>query len=76
MRRMSSPATSEPRKQLLKLVGAVVVLHAVFIGAYYALDISGRAQKTQQAYVAVWVLLTLAIVTPLMKRIRQARRRR
>ena len=76
MRRMSPPATSEPRKQLLKLVGAVVVLHAVFIAAYYALDIRGRTEKTQQAYVAVWVVLTLAIVMTLMKRIRQARRRR
>ena len=51
------------------------MLDAVFIGAYYALHIPDRAVRTQQTYVAVWVVCTLIIVTTLMKRIRQARRR-
>jgi lysylphosphatidylglycerol synthetase-like protein (DUF2156 family) len=76
MRRMPSPATPEMKKHLITLIGAVVVLDAVFIGAYYALHISDRAVRTQQTYVAAWVVCTLIIVTTLMKRIRQARRRR
>lgn len=76
MRRMPSPTTPEMKKHLLRLVGAVVVLDALFIGAYYALHIRDRAIRTQQAYVAIWVVCTLIIVTTLMRKIRQARRRR
>lgn len=76
MRRMPSPATPEMKKHLITLIGAVVVLDAVFIGAYFALHVSDRAARTQQTFVAVWVVGTLFIVTTLMKRIRQARRRR
>jgi hypothetical protein len=46
------------------------------IGGYYAFHVGTRAEKTQQTYVAVWVVLTLLVVTTLMKRIRAARRRR
>lgn len=76
MRRMPSPATPEMKKHLITLIGAVVVLDAVFIGAYFALHIPDRAVRTQQTYVGVWVVCTLIVVTTLMKRIRQARRRR
>lgn len=76
MRGMPRSTTPEMKKHLLTLVGAVVVLDAAFIGAYYGFHVQDRAAKTQQAYVAVWVVLTLIIVTTLMKKIRQARRRR
>ena len=75
MGRMPSPPTPEMKKHLLALVGGVVVLDALFIGAYYAFHIPDRAVRTQQTYVAVWVVCTLVIVTTLMRRIRQARRR-
>jgi hypothetical protein len=75
MRRMRAPPTPEMKKHLLTLVGAVVVLDALFIGAYYALHVADRAVRTQQTYVAVWVVCTLLIVSTLMRRIRQARRR-
>ena len=75
MRRMPSPPTPEMKKHLLALVGGVVVLDALFIGAYYSFHIRDRAVRTQQTYVAVWVVCTLVIVTTLMRRIRQARRR-
>ena len=76
MLRMASPTTPELKKLLLTLIVAIVVLDATVIGAYYAFHIADRAVKTQQTYVAVWVVLTLIVVTTLMKRIRQARRRR
>jgi hypothetical protein len=74
MRRM--PVTGELKKLTLTLVVSIVVLDAIMIGAYYALHMNARAIKTQQTYVAVWVVLTLAVVTTMMKRIRAARRRR
>ena len=64
------------KKHLLTLVAIVVVLDAAMIGAYYAFDIADRPTKTQQTFVAVWVVLTLIAVTTIMKRIRQARGRR
>jgi hypothetical protein len=53
-----------------------VVLDAIMIGGYYTLHVGMRTEKTQQTYVAVWVVLTLIVVTTMMKRIRAARRRR
>ena len=64
------------RRLLLILVGAVVVLDVAVIGLYYALHLQDRPAKQQQMFVAVWVVLTLIVVTTMMKRIRQARRGR
>lgn len=74
MRRMSDQA--ELKKLTLTLIASVVVLDGIMIGGYYGLHVGARAIRTQQSYVAVWVVLTLAVVTTLMKRIRAARRRR
>jgi hypothetical protein len=63
----------ESRKALMTMVGLVVVLDAVVIGIYYALGIASRPNQVQTAFVAVWVLITLAIVVVYMKRIRQIR---
>jgi len=66
----------EIQKLLMMLVGAVVVLDAAVIGLYYAFAIQARPIKQQQMFVAVWVVLTLTVVTTMMRKIRQARRRR
>ena len=68
--------TGALKRLFLILVAAVVVLDAIMIGGYYALHVGLRTMKTQQTYVAVWVVLTLVVVTTMMKRIRAARRRR
>jgi hypothetical protein len=70
------PATSEMKKSLLIMVGSVVVLDAIAIGVYQLAHISDRLVTTQETFVAVWVVLTLIVVTTMMKKIRQARRRR
>ena len=70
------PATRDPKKLLLTLVLTIVILDAGVIGLYYALHIQDRAVKTQQTFVAIWVVITLLVVTTLMKRIRATRRRR
>jgi hypothetical protein len=71
-----SPVTRELKRYLLTLVVGVVVLDAVAIGVYYGFHIADRPEKMQEEFVAVWVVLTLIVVTTMMKRIRQARRRR
>ena len=77
---MATPESANRRammkKHLLTLVVSVVVLDATMIGVYYGLGIRDRVNKTQQTFVAVWVVLTLIIVTTIMKRIRRARGRR
>jgi hypothetical protein len=68
--------TAELKRLLVTLIVSVVVLDGIMIGGYFALHIAMRAEKMQQTYVAVWVVLTLVVVTTMMKRIRAARRRR
>ena len=70
------PVPSELRRRTLILVVSVVVLDAVVIGIYYALHIRDRAIKTQESFVAVWVVLTLLVVATQMKEIRKFRRPR
>jgi len=62
------------KKYLLQLVIAVVLLDGAVMALYYALRIGERPERTQQTFVAVWVVVTLFIVATLMKKIRQARR--
>ena len=71
-----SPNRKELKRLLTILVASVVILDAVVIGLYYAAHIPDRPVKTQRTFVAVWVVLTLIVVTTMMKRIRQARRGR
>jgi hypothetical protein len=59
---------------MLVLIGSVVVLHSVVIGVYYALHVPDRTVKTQQTFIVVWVVLTLAVVVTQMKTIRKLRR--
>lgn len=65
--------TPASRKLLLTMVSLVVALDAVAIGLYYMLGIGGRPNQLQTAFVVVWTLATLGIVTVYMKRIRQIR---
>ena len=79
MQRMTppvSPKRAELKKHVLTLLVSVVVLDAIMVGAYYAFHVRDRLEKTQMTFVAVWIVLTLIVVTTIMKRIRQVRRRR
>ena len=62
------------KRLMLILIGSVVALDAVVIGIYYGVHIPDKPMKTQQMFIAVWVVLTLLVVTTLMKRIRKLRR--
>ena len=70
------PATRDMKRSLLIMVATVVGLDAIAIAVYQFAHISERLVTTQETFVAVWVVATLIIVTTMMKRIRQARRRR
>jgi len=66
----------ELRRRTLILLGSVVLLDAVVIGIYYALHVSERPIKTQQMFIAAWVVATLLVIVPQMKEIRKFRRPR
>lgn len=70
---MPSVNTQALRKYLIILVAAVVALDAVVLGVYYGMHIAERPMRTQQTFVAVWVVLTLLVVTTIMKKLRRAR---
>jgi hypothetical protein len=81
MKAMSSPPSMSPqrkemRKRMTILMGSVALVHGIVITVYYALHVAERPVKTQQTFIAVWVVLTLAVITPQMKTIRKLRRGR
>jgi len=70
------PVPTELRRRTLILVASIVGLDVVVIAIYYALHIRERPLKTQETFVAVWVVLTLLVVVTQMKEIRKFRRPR
>jgi hypothetical protein len=81
MLRMTSTDTStnkraQQKKNLIALVVMIAVLDGAMIGVYYAFHVPDLTIKGQQTFVAIWVVLTLIVVTTMVKRIRLARRRR
>jgi heme/copper-type cytochrome/quinol oxidase subunit 4 len=73
---MPSVNIQEVRKYLIVLVVAVVALDAVVLGIYYGMHIAERPERTQETFVAVWVVVTLLVVATIMKKLRRARFRR
>jgi hypothetical protein len=73
---MPAPVTKELKRLLLTMIVLVVVLDSLIIGLYYGFRVGDRPVKTQETFVAVWVVLTLLVVATMMKRIRVARRGR
>jgi hypothetical protein len=69
-----SQNSAEMRRLTLILIGSIVVLDAAVIGIYYGFHIPDRPMKVQQSFIAVWVVLTLLVVTTQMKKIRKLRR--
>jgi hypothetical protein len=63
------------RRELLHLVLAVVLLHAVFLGGSYLLPLERGSRPLRLGYTAVWTALTLLIVLRGLHRIRSLRAR-
>jgi membrane protein YdbS with pleckstrin-like domain len=73
MHRMTAPNVKEQRRLMLILVASVVALDSAIIGIYQFMHIAQRPAKTQETFVAVWVVLTLLVVPTQMKKIRRFR---
>jgi hypothetical protein len=63
------------KRELLFLVGAVLVVDALFIAGYFLLGLPTAGPSVKVVYTAVWTLLTLLVVLRALGRIRALRGR-
>jgi Kef-type K+ transport system membrane component KefB len=63
------------RRELLGLVLAVVLVHALFIAGYFLFDFERASDPSRVVYTAAWTAVTLAVVLRALTRIRKLRRR-
>ena len=79
MRRPASPVADDPgtlRREVLALVGLVLLADVLFIAAYFLFDLAARPAPTRLGFTVAWTLVTLAIVLRGLARIRAGRLRR
>ncbi len=65
--------TREIRKQLMIMVALILVVDAIAIAVFNALDIADAPRSTRTVFTAAWTIITLAIVLNGLYRIRLAR---
>ena len=70
----AASGAAEMRRLLLRMVVAVVLVHALGIAGFLLADLDGADARVRTWYVAAWALLTFAVVMPFLRRIRMARR--
>ncbi|MGH7515495.1 MAG: hypothetical protein ACREOQ_21535 [Gemmatimonadales bacterium] len=58
------------KREVLALVGLVLVSDALFLAAYFLFDLPTRSGAARLGFTAVWTLVTLAIVLRGLARIR------
>ena len=61
------------RREVLILVGLVVVIDVVFIAAYFLGGIDRSSDQMKLLFTIVWTVITLVVVLRGLLRIRQAR---
>ena len=61
------------RREVLILVGLVVVIDVVFIAAYFLGGIDRSSDQMKLLFTVVWTVVTLVVVLRGLLRIRQAR---
>ena len=64
--------TREMRRQLLVMIGVIIVVDAAAIAAWFYAGIRGRSAVVQLFFTIVWTAATLAAVIVSMRRIREA----
>jgi len=64
------------KREVLGLILAVLVVDAVFMGAYFLIRVQAASDPAKLAFTALWTLVTLAIVIRGLARIRGVRLRR
>jgi len=63
------------RRELLRLMLAVVLLHALFITGYYLLHLERGSRPLKLGYTAAWTAVTLLVTLRGLIRIRALRAR-
>jgi hypothetical protein len=58
------------------LIGLVLLVHVLFIAAYYVAGLATASEPARFAYMLIWTAATLAIVLVGLGRVRAARTRR
>jgi hypothetical protein len=71
--KIESGKSRQLRREVLWLIGAVLVVDAVFIGAFVLGSFGSASNSVKLAFTAVWTLVLLAIVIRGLSRVRSAR---
>ncbi|HYF40662.1 MAG TPA: hypothetical protein VD930_13290 [Gemmatimonadales bacterium] len=61
------------KRELLWLIGGVLLVDAVFVAAYFLADLQAASDTTKVTFTAIWTLVTLAVVLWGLSRIRRLR---
>jgi len=61
------------RREVGRLVGLVLLVHVLFIAAYYLAGLATAPDRARFAYMLVWTAATLTVVLMGLGRIRAAR---
>ncbi|HEX6433428.1 MAG TPA: hypothetical protein VFZ87_04275 [Gemmatimonadales bacterium] len=61
------------RRELLWLVGGVLLVDAVFAASYFLADLRNTSDMAKVAFTAMWTLVTLGVVLRGLSRIRRVR---
>jgi hypothetical protein len=63
------------KRELLRLLAAVLVVEALFIPGYFLFHLDAASDLTKIGYTAVWTVVTLLVVVRGLTRMRALRRR-
>lgn len=69
------PTTSLLRRRVFQLVGSIVVLDVIAIGAYQLAHVGATSARTQLIFSGTWLILTVLLVLLGLNRVRDARLR-
>ena len=64
------------RREVGRLIGLVLLVHVLFIAAYYVAGLATASERGRFAYMLVWTVATLTVVLVGLGRVRAARTRR
>lgn len=67
----ASPRRSPTRRLLLLMVAAVFAVDALALGVYHVADLRLASATVRTGFTVTWTLVTLAVVLPLLRRIRR-----
>jgi hypothetical protein len=64
------------RREVGRLIGLVLLVHMLFIAAYYVAGLATASERARFAYMLIWTATTLTVVLIGLGRVRAARTRR